>query len=223
MNVFEKVLRIVEAEIHSALDHVEDPEAMLEQALRDGEEELAQSRARIADVMAAKAAIEEEKHREWATHLQWEARAAKAIESGETTAARDALAFSLEHQRKASLCEERLSAAETDLSSLREAMTRRERKLNALRERKDGVLDRLRGAEVEDLAEGLGGPGESPLDLYARMEAKVKKAYYRGEAAQRMAEEELARKLDALSSESGPSQAVKDKLAAMKARLGGSE
>ena len=52
MGVFDRISRLVRANVNDALDNAEDPEKMLEQLIRDMTEEIRQARGQVATMIA---------------------------------------------------------------------------------------------------------------------------------------------------------------------------
>lgn len=222
MDRLSKILALLEKEAHAVLDRIEDPELMLDQALRDAEEELDKARSSVISAMAARTELEQRVHEAWALHLQWDARALDAVAAGEELLAQGALTFSGDYRQRHQRLQGELEQLDRDLPALRLSIQERERQLATLHARREELLLRLHKLHADQAA--TAGPAEeeeSPLSLYARMEAKLRRIIREGELVEAMAEEALARKLDALKCAAGPSQAVRDKLAAIKNKLDG--
>ena len=52
MGIFDRVSRLVRANVNDALDGAEDPEKMLQQLIRDMEVEIRQARGQVANMIA---------------------------------------------------------------------------------------------------------------------------------------------------------------------------
>lgn len=222
MSRLSKLLTLLEKEAHAVLDRFEDPHLMIDQAVRDAEEELNKMRSTLTSLMASRMEVEQSKHEAWALHLQWDARALDAVAAGEEVLAQGALAFANDYKLRHERLEGELVQLDRDLPTMRQAIHEFERQLDDMRLRREELVQKLLKVQIEQHATGESlSDEESPLSLYARMEAKLRQVIREGEVVEAMAEDALARKLDALKRAVGPSQAVHDKLAALKQKLEG--
>ncbi len=222
MDRLSKIMTVLEKEVHAVLDRFEDPHLMIDQAVRDAEEELDITRAALTRLTASRMEVEQRLHEAWALHLQWEARALDAVAAGEEILAQGALAFSGDYRVRHERLQSELDQLDRDLPALRLSIQERERQLNVMRVRREELVQKLLKIQIDQSVSGeTQANEESPLSLYARMEAKLRQVIREGELVEAMAEEALARKLDALKRTVGPSQAVRDKLAALKQKLEG--
>ncbi len=223
MDRLSKILALLEKEAHAVLDRFEDPELMIGQAMRDAEAELDKARTTLIAAMAAREQLERSLHEAWALHLQWEARTLDAVAAGEELLAQGAMAFAGDYRLRHQRLQVELEQMDRDLPALRLSIQDRERQLATLHARREELVLRLRKVQVDQAyGKDTDTDEESPLSLYARMEAKLRQVISEGEQVEAMAEEALARKFDALK-RAVPSQAVLDKLAALKRKLDGTD
>jgi phage shock protein A len=102
MGVFSRIKNMTKASLHEVLDKVEDPIVMLNQYLRDMEEEIAQAEVTVARQIANERKLKQ--HLEESVRLvgDREAKAAAALKNGQEAIARRALEEKLYHEEKIS-------------------------------------------------------------------------------------------------------------------------
>jgi len=101
MSVFKRIGDLTKATVHEILDKIEDPVMMLNQYLRDMEDEIARAEVTAAKQMAAERKLNEQKSEAERRVGQYEAEAERALLTGDEQAARAALERKLYFQSRA--------------------------------------------------------------------------------------------------------------------------
>jgi len=101
MGVFQRIKDMTRASMHELLDKVEDPIVMLNQYLRDMEEEIAQAEVTVAKQIANERKLLERLNESQRLSADREARAAAALKNGQEATARQMLEEKLYHEQKA--------------------------------------------------------------------------------------------------------------------------
>ena len=101
MGVFTRIKDMTKASINELLDKVEDPVIMLNQYLRDMEEEIAQAEVTVAKQIANERKLQQSLAEHVKRSGEREAQAANALKNGQEAAARQALEEKLYHDQKA--------------------------------------------------------------------------------------------------------------------------
>lgn len=91
MSVFKRIKDMTKATIHDMLDKVEDPVVMLNQYIRDMEEEISKAEVTVAKQMATERRMLQRLEEAKSNMNQWEERAERALLAGDEQAAREAL------------------------------------------------------------------------------------------------------------------------------------
>jgi hypothetical protein len=99
--VFQRLRDMTKASMHELLDKVEDPIVMLNQYLRDAEEEIAKAEVQVAKQIAGERKLKERLDEAGRLSAQCELKAADALKSGQEAAARQYLEEKLYHDQKA--------------------------------------------------------------------------------------------------------------------------
>lgn len=100
MGVFKRIKDMTKASMNELLDKVEDPIVMLNQYIRDMEEEIAQAEVTVARQIANERKLQERLNESARLSADREARAAEALKNGHEALARQALEEKLYHDSK---------------------------------------------------------------------------------------------------------------------------
>lgn len=100
MGVFARIKDMTKASINELLDKVEDPIVMLNQYLRDMEEEIAQAEVTVAKQIANERKLQNRLQEHSRLSAEREAQAAAALKNGQEAIARQALEEKLYHDQK---------------------------------------------------------------------------------------------------------------------------
>lgn len=100
MGVFKRIKDMTKASVHELLDKVEDPVVMLNQYIRDMEEEIAQAEVTVARQIANERKLQERLHEAVRLSADREAKAADALRNGHEAIARQALEEKLYYDQK---------------------------------------------------------------------------------------------------------------------------
>lgn len=100
MGVFSRIKDMTKASLHELLDKVEDPIIMLNQYLRDMEEEIAQAEVTVARQIANERKVKERYEEAVRLTAQREEQAKEALRNGQEAAARQALEQKLYYEGK---------------------------------------------------------------------------------------------------------------------------
>lgn len=226
MSIFSRLFKIGQAHANKAVDGLEKPEIMLEQAIRDREKQISEARQGIQKVIASERKQRALLVKEQEQKGQWEKRAELALMSGNEELATKALVRAEEHEGNAQSLEPQWLGMRKDAESLKSSLRKMEDEIADLRRNKEIIIAQSKAAEVKkDIYEAKAriGKKSNTSDLIARMKAKAEQTSYEADAAEEMAEDSSSDRLEsefkALDTGSSASSAVNDKLAAMKAKL----
>ncbi|MDF2723769.1 MAG: PspA/IM30 family protein [Paenibacillus sp.] len=100
MGVFKRIKDMTKASVHELLDKVEDPVVMLNQYIRDMEEEIAQAEVTVAKQIANERKLQERLNEAVRLSASREAKAAEALKNGNEAIARQALEEKLYYDQR---------------------------------------------------------------------------------------------------------------------------
>jgi phage shock protein A len=211
MGLFDRIWRVIRANINSLVGTAEDPEKILEQAVMDMQEDLVEIRQAVAGAIAAQKRTERQCSQAESTATEWYQRAQLALQKGEENLAREALTRKKSYQETATAMKGQLQQQNLVVTQLKE------NKISEAKSKKDMYIARARSAKAsERLQEMMGNLNTgSALSAFEKMEEKVMQLEARSEAIAELGTSDLEKQF--LSLESGSD--VDAELAAMKAQM----
>lgn len=219
MGLFDRVSRVVRANLNAAVSAAEDPEKILEQALTDMQEDLVQLRQAVASAIASQKRMQQQHNQAQAEANNWQQRAQLALQKGDESLAREALSRKKVQLETATSLKAQLDQQSATVDTLKRNLIALEGKIAEAKTKKDMLKARASAAKAnEQLQSTVGRLGTSTaMGAFERMEEKVLQMEARSQAAAELAGADLESKFAAL--ESGTD--VDEELAAMKAQLVG--
>ncbi|MGJ3252652.1 MAG: PspA/IM30 family protein [Elainellaceae cyanobacterium] len=221
MGFFDRLMRVIRANLNSLVGRAEDPEKILEQAVIDMEEDLIRLRQSVAQAIATQKRTERQCSQAQSTSEEWYRRAQLALQKGEETLAREALSRRKSYQETANALQGQIDQQRGIVEQLKQNMVALESKLSEAKTKKDMYIARARSAKAsQQLNEMMGGLGTgNALAAFERMEEKVNELEARSEAIAELGSNDLEKQFQAL--ESGGD--IDDELAAMRSQMTGQD
>jgi phage shock protein A len=221
MGIFDRVSRLVRANVNDALDGAEDPEKMLEQLIRDMEVEIRQARGQVANMIAQEKELAADKAEADRLAAEWQRRAELAVEGGKDELAREALRRKRDAEENARIYGEQLVAQQGAVTRLKAQLRELETKRDQMESRRDTLIARSRRAQAQQrVGETMTKlPDSDAAGEFERFERRIRSSEARAAATTEMAQldNDLDDEFDALDQDAG----VEDELAALKARKSG--
>lgn len=224
MGILTRFKDIMASNVNALLDKAEDPEKMIDQYLRNLEDDYAEVKAETASVMAeargAQRKVDEcnseiKKMAEYAT---------KAVSAGNDDDARQFLQKKAELSERLVPLQQNLDICNANAAKMKELHTKLEQDIQNLKAKRDTLKAKVKVAEAQQKVNKFGASADkagSTLAAFERMEEKINKMTDEADA---MAEldapvsggiDDLTQKYDSVSTAN-----VDDELAALKASLG---
>ncbi len=91
MGIFDRISRLLRANVNDLLDNAEDPEKMLDQLIRDMNEEIRRARSQVAAMIAQEKELAADKAEADRLSAEWQRRAELAVDQARDDLAREAL------------------------------------------------------------------------------------------------------------------------------------
>ncbi|MEO0541292.1 MAG: PspA/IM30 family protein [Cyanobacteria bacterium P01_A01_bin.105] len=219
MGLFDRVGRLVRANINDAVSKAEDPEKILEQAIIDMQEDLVQMRQAVAGAIASKKRVEQQYNKAQSESNTWTQRAQLALQRGDESLAREALVRKKSHVETANALKSQFDQQNTQVDGLKRNLIALESKIAEAKTKKDMLKARASAAKAnEKLQKTVGTLGtSSAMSAFERMEDKVLQMEAQGQAAAELAGADLESQFVQLEAGSD----VDFELEAMKAQLSG--
>lgn len=219
MGLFDRVNRLIRANLNAAVSSAEDPEKILDQAIIDMQEDLVQMRQAVAGAIASQKRTQQQYDKSQSEANTWYQRAQLAIQKGDENLAREALSRRKSLADAAASLKTQLDQQLTNVDQLKRNLIALEGKISEAKTKKDMLKARASAAKAnEKLQSTMNSMGTSgAMAAFERMEDKVMQMEARSQAAYELGSNDLENQFAALESGSD----VDDELAAMKAQLTG--
>ncbi|MBD1938255.1 PspA/IM30 family protein [Microcoleus sp. FACHB-68] len=219
MGLFDRISRVVRANMNDMVSKAEDPEKVLDQAIIDMQEDLVQLRQAVASSIATQKRTEQQYNQAQSQANTWQQRAQLALQKGDENLAREALVRKKSHAETAGTLKAQLDTQVTQVDTLKRNLIALESKISEAKTKKNMLKARAQAAKAnEQLQNTIGNLGtSSAMGAFERMEEKVLQMEARSQAAAELGGADLESQFALLESGSN----VDDELAAMKASLSG--
>jgi phage shock protein A len=217
MGLFDRIWRVIRANLNDLIGKMEDPEKILEQTVLDMQNDLIQLRQAVAQAIATQKRTERQASQARTNSDEWYRRAQLALQKGDENLAREALARRKGYVETASAMEAQLTQQSTIVTQLKQNMMKLEGKISEAKTKKDMYIARARSAKAsEQLNEMLNRVGTgSAMNAFERMEDKVLQLEAKSEAIAELTNDSLEKRFDAL----GQGDEIDAELAAMKGQM----
>ncbi|NJR67083.1 MAG: PspA/IM30 family protein [Leptolyngbyaceae cyanobacterium CRU_2_3] len=217
MGLFDRVSRVVRANLNAAVSSAEDPEKILDQAIIDMQEDLVQLKQAVAGAIASQKRMQQQQNQAQSEATNWEQRARLALQKGDENLAREALNRKKVQAETAGALKAQLDQQSATVDTLRRNLMALESKISEAKTKKDMLKARAQAAKAnEQLQKTVGSLGTgSAMSAFERMEDKVLQMEARSQAVADLAGADLESQFAQLESGSN----VDDELAALKAQL----
>lgn len=218
--VFDRISNIIRANINDLLDSAEDPEAMLNQIIRDMNDALRQADSDIADQIAQQKMLEGDLDAAQRNEGAWQSKAEMAVSHSRDDLAREALVRVNDYTEQASIYSKQLEAQKKAVTELKSKRDLLKTKYDQAMRNREMLVARARAAQAKGnitkmVTQSNRADYASELD---RMERKIRQQEARADADAEVADSKttVQDEFDQL----GANQKVEDQLAALKAKMG---
>jgi phage shock protein A len=217
MGVFDRIGRLIRANVNSWLTHAEDPEKILEQTVAEMQDNLVELRQAVAQAIATQKRTERQCQQSRALAEDWYKRAQLALQKGEEALAREALTRRKSYQETADAMQVQLDQQGDVVMKLKQNMRALDAKIAEAKTKKDLYIARARSAQAsEKLHDMLTQVNTgNALNAFERMEEKVLQLEARSDAIAELGGDQLEKEFAAL----GEADEIDEELAALKAKM----
>jgi phage shock protein A len=222
MGFFKRLFRIGQANVNAALDSMEEPVKMIEQILRELEDDLAKVTAAVTTQMAVEKRFERELKEASETVEKRDQQARKAMEKGEEDLAREALLDKKRYTEKRDALQSNYDIAKANSDKLRKQLQNMKDKVDEMKAQKGTLVAQAQAAratkKINETMSTVGGNNAGAN--FARMEEKIQQMHDEANAAQELADDgkSLDDKFSDMLKESQHTD-VDDELAALRAEM----
>ena len=226
MGIMTRFKDIMAANVNALLDRCEDPEKMIDQYLRNLEQDFAKVKAETASIMAEEKSAKRKLDECDAEIAKMAEYAKKAVAAGNDDEAKQFLTKKAELTQKQSVLSQNYELARGNSEKMRQMHDKLSSDIASLKSRRDMLKAKARVAETQKKMNTLGSGLESAgsnMAAFDRMEEKVNKMFDEADAMEELNARPEENDIDALAKkyEAGAqTSAVDDELAALKAEMG---
>lgn len=217
-SIFDRLTRLIRANVNDLIDQAEDPEKMIDQILREMHESIVGARAQVAAMIAQEKELELDVNETKKLATEWGKKAERAVTAGKDDLAREALRRKRDNEENSAVYAEQLAVQEQAVTRLKDQLRQLEAKYQTTLGARDSLVARQRRAKAQrQVAEAV--VVFTPLDPSSeldRMERKIRSEEAHAMAALEIGEESFDSQFRALEAESD----VEDELDALKRALG---
>lgn len=217
MGLFDRVRRVVSANLNDMVSKAEDPEKILEQAIIEMQEDLVRLRQGVAQAIAAQKRTEKQYNDANNEANKWQRNAMLALQKGDENLARQALERKKSFSESANTLKASLDQQNAQVDNLKRQLIQLESKISEAKTKKEMLKARITAAKAQEQLEGMvrGMNSSSAMAAFERMEEKVMMQEARAQSAAELAGSDLESQFAQLEASSG----VDDELAALKAQI----
>jgi phage shock protein A len=220
MGIFKRLRDMTMASVNDLLDKAEDPVKMLNQFLRDMEEDILEAETAVAKQIAIEKKFKQQYEESEEMVAKRSEQALKALEQGNEDLARRALEDKKEHQERFDELKRQFDLAKTNADQLRSQLAEMKDEFSKMKNKKDLLIARAETAKAQkQINQAMSGFGtDNAAKGFDRMNEKVLQMEAEAQASGEIRAKN--RSLDDELSQLGKSDSgVEDELAAMKAKL----
>jgi len=217
MALFKRIRDITAASINDLIDKAEDPVKMINQFLRDMEEDIAEAETSVAKQIAMEKRFREQRDEASALVDKRQEQAVKALELGNEELARKALQDKKDQQERFDTFSQEYEKARVLADDLRHKLDQMKDEFTKMKGRREMLVARADAAKVQtQINRAMGSFNtDSAARGFSRMEEKVAQMEAQAEASSELrgSHKSIDDEFKALDS------GVEDELAALKAKL----
>lgn len=218
MSLLSRVRDLVSANLNSMLDKAEDPEKMVNEYMRQLQEQLYEAKNAVASAMADETKL----HNKMVTFQteadQWQSKAEAAVRANDDELAKAALLRKANAQKMADTYKQQYELQDEQVEQLQGALVQLESRIAEAKAKKELIIAKKNRAETQEAiqrtARGLGNT--NAMDKLSQMEERVDDRLAQSDAMAKLEGDSLEARFADLEKNT----VVEDELAALKAKLG---
>jgi phage shock protein A len=217
MGLFDRIRRVVGANLNDLVSKAEDPEKMLEQAILEMQEDLVQLRQGVAQTIAAQKRTEKQYNDTQNEINKWQRNAQLALQKGDENLARQALERKKTYTDTGTALKTSLDQQSIQVETIKRNLMQLESKISEAKTKKEMLKARITTAKAQEQLQGMvrGMNTSSAMSAFERMEEKVLMQEARAQSAGELAGADLESQFAKLESGSD----VDDELEALKQQM----
>ncbi len=218
MSLLSRVRDLVSANLNTMLDKAEDPEKMVNEYMRQLQEQLYEAKTAVASAMADETKLHNKMATFQAESDQWQSKAESAVRANDDELAKAALSRKANAQKMADTYKQQYEMQDEQVEQLQDALVRLEARISESKAKKELIIAKKNRAETQEAIQrtvrGLGNI--NAMDKLSQMEERVDDRLAQADAMSKLEGDSLETRFADLEQDT----AVTDELAALKAKMG---
>ena len=193
MGFFDRLSRLLRANLNDLVSKAEDPVKILDQAVSDMQDDLVKLRQAVAMAIASQKRLKNQAEQAESQARTWYERAELALKKNEDDLAREALTRRKTFQETATSLGTQVQTQSAQVETLKKSLVALEGKIAEARTKKDMLKARAQAAQAQQqLQSAVGSMGtNSAMAAFERMEDKVQSLEASSQAAAELAGADL--------------------------------
>jgi phage shock protein A len=218
MGFFDRLSRLLRANLNDLVSKAEDPAKILDQSVADMQDDLVKLRQAVATAIASQKRLQNQADQAESQARTWYERAELALKKGEEELARESLSRRKTFQDTATALSNQINAQSGQVETLKKSLLALEGKIAEAKTKKDMLKARAQAAQAQEQLQSAVGnlSTNSAMAAFDQMEEKVLSMEARSQAAAELAGADLESQFAALEGSN-----VDEELDALKRRLDG--
>lgn len=223
MGILARFKSIMSANINALLDKAEDPEKMVDQILRDLQDNLGEVKAETAGIMADEARAKREYEEASAEAAKFQSYAEKAVLAGNDDDARTFLQKKQAKEEEVAALKQAYDVAAANSVKMKQMYQHLTQQISEMEGKRDAIKAKMAVAKTQQKINEIGASvknASGSISEFERMEAKANKMLDQANAMAELNAQQDGSVEDLMTKYEETSPAVEDELAALKAKLG---
>ncbi|MCH2048042.1 MAG: PspA/IM30 family protein [Trichodesmium sp. ALOHA_ZT_67] len=217
MGIFDHFWRVIRANVNSLISNAEDPEKILEQTIKNMQNDLVKLRQVVAEAIATQKQTERQSYQAKSTADEWYRRAHLALQKGQENLAREALTRRNSYQETATVMKVQMEQQKQVVEKLKQNMKQLEHKVSEAKLKKNMYIARARSARASEKLNkmlDLVNTGNT-LSTFEAMEEKITQLESQSQMIAELGIDSLEKKFNTLEGDNH----IEAELKAMKAKI----
>ncbi|ABG53089.1 MAG: PspA/IM30 family protein [Trichodesmium sp. St2_bin6] len=217
MGIFDHFWRVIRANVNSLISNAEDPEKILEQTIKNMQNDLVKLRQVVAEAIATQKQTERQSYQAKSTADEWYRRAHLALQKGQENLAREALTRRNSYQETATVMKVQMEQQKQVVEKLKQNMKQLEHKVSEAKLKKNMYIARARSARASEKLNkmlDLVNTGNT-LSTFEEMEEKITQLESQSQMIAELGIDSLEKKFNTLEGDNH----IEAELKAMKAKI----
>ncbi|MCL2928809.1 MAG: PspA/IM30 family protein [Trichodesmium sp. St5_bin8] len=217
MGIFDHFWRVIRANVNSLISNAEDPEKILEQTIKNMQNDLVKLRQVVAEAIATQKQTERQSYQAKSTANEWYRRAHLALQKGQENLAREALTRRNSYQETATVMKVQMEQQKQVVEKLKQNMKQLEHKVSEAKLKKNMYIARARSARASEKLNkmlDLVNTGNA-LSTFEEIEEKITQLESQSQVIAELGIDSLEKKFNTLEGDNH----IEAELKAMKAKI----